>query len=156
MAEMVTSAMVREAVSRIISGRSLIYHVLHPGGQFHVFDIRPMGFDERGLEVILSFVYQDCKVPKNSFRLGFMLRVSESTNIIRTSIKCLRQRQISVSEYSCQLQRSTAATGNADTSTSPEIFPPLKLVILLMPHHPLEDPKSTSEDSAIEAIDGEK
>lgn len=54
------------------------------------------------------------------------------------------------------MMRSTAATGNADTSTSLENFPPLKLGILFMPHHSLEDPESTSEGSAIEAIDGEK
>ena len=66
------------------------------------------------------------------------------------------QRQISVSEYNNLMMRSTAATGNADTSTSLENFPPLKLGILFMPHNSLEDPESSSEGSAIEAIDGEK
>ena len=61
------------------------------------------------------------------------------------------QRQISVSEYNNLMMRSTAAIGNADTSTCLENFPPLKLGILFMPHNSLEDPESSIEGSAIEA-----
>ncbi|VAH85051.1 unnamed protein product [Triticum turgidum subsp. durum] len=190
-------------IGHIFAGKSLLYHVLDPGGQLHIFGIRSMSFEDRGLEAMVTFVYQDCKAPKNNFRLGFMLRVSESTDIIGTTIKCLRrvtphfkstaeivineitqlptqdffcvpqpqrlstmfpepvcqvylQRQISVSEYNNLMMRSTTTSGNADTSTSVENFPPLKLGILFMPHHSLENPESTSEGSAIEAIDGEK
>ncbi|KQK11441.2 hypothetical protein BRADI_2g60533v3 [Brachypodium distachyon] len=39
---------------------------------------------------MLSFVYADRKALENSFRLGFMLRLSESTDIIGTAVKCLR------------------------------------------------------------------
>ncbi|KAF0893245.1 hypothetical protein E2562_023498 [Oryza meyeriana var. granulata] len=29
---------------------------------------------------MLCFIYEDCKVPKDSFRLGFMLRLSERSS----------------------------------------------------------------------------
>lgn len=50
-----------------------------------------MGFEERGLEAMVTFIYLDCKAPKNNFRLGFMLRVSESINIVGTILQFLRQ-----------------------------------------------------------------
>ncbi|CAM0885285.1 unnamed protein product [Alopecurus aequalis] len=78
-------------IGHIFGGNSLWYMVLHPGGQYHYFRIRPMGFEERGLEAMLSFICEDYKVPKNSFRLGIMLRLSRSTDIIGTTVKCLRR-----------------------------------------------------------------
>ncbi|XBI32283.1 hypothetical protein VPH35_055754 [Triticum aestivum] len=62
----------------------------HNLGQFCHFTIQPMCFEERGLEALLSFIYEDYKQPKNSFWLGVMLHLSESTNIIGTTVKCLR------------------------------------------------------------------
>ncbi|XBI68449.1 hypothetical protein VPH35_047648 [Triticum aestivum] len=56
----------------------------------HIFTGKTLRYMERGLEAMLSFIYEDFKVPKNSFRLGFMLRLSESTDIIGTTVKCLR------------------------------------------------------------------
>ncbi|KQK11485.1 uncharacterized protein LOC104583378 isoform X2 [Brachypodium distachyon] len=63
---------------------------LRPGGRYHFFTIWPIAFEERGLEAMLSFLYEDCNVPKNSFTLRFMMHISESTNIIGTTINCLR------------------------------------------------------------------
>ncbi|KAF7057122.1 LOW QUALITY PROTEIN: hypothetical protein CFC21_064449 [Triticum aestivum] len=77
-------------IRHIFTGKTLRYMVMHTGGQYQYFGIRPMAFEERGLEAMLSFIYEDFKVPKNSFRLGFMLRLSESTDIIGTTVKCLR------------------------------------------------------------------
>ncbi|KAF7033089.1 hypothetical protein CFC21_044215 [Triticum aestivum] len=77
-------------IRHIFTGKTLRYMVMHPGGQYQYFGIRPMAFEERGLEAMLSFIYEDFKVPKNSFRLGFMLRLSESTDIIGTTVKCLQ------------------------------------------------------------------
>lgn len=77
-------------IGHIFAGKTLLYQALHPEGQYHYFSIRPMGFEERGLEAILSFMYEDCKVPMNSFWLGAVLRLSESTNIIGTIVKCLQ------------------------------------------------------------------
>ncbi|KAF7033087.1 hypothetical protein CFC21_044213 [Triticum aestivum] len=77
-------------IRHIYAGQTLMYEVFSPRGQYRHFTIQPMGFEERGLEALLSFIYEDYKQPKNSFRLGVMLRLSESTNIIGTAVKCLR------------------------------------------------------------------
>ncbi|KQK11499.1 hypothetical protein BRADI_2g60540v3 [Brachypodium distachyon] len=77
-------------IGHMFSGESLMYEASHPGGQYHCFGIGPMCFKDRGLEALLSFTYQDCKVPKNNVRLGFILRLSESTDIIGTIVKCLQ------------------------------------------------------------------
>ncbi|VAH85060.1 unnamed protein product [Triticum turgidum subsp. durum] len=137
-------------IRHIFKGKTLWYMVMHPGGQYQYFGIRPMAFEERGLEAMLSFIYEHFKVPKNSFRLGFMLRLSESIDIFGTTVKCLR-RQISLLDYK-NLQGSTAGYD----FSSLENTPLLKLGILFMPHDSLENPKSTGEGSAIEVIDGEK
>uniref|UniRef100_A0A0E0KM29 Rx N-terminal domain-containing protein n=1 Tax=Oryza punctata TaxID=4537 RepID=A0A0E0KM29_ORYPU len=77
-------------IAHLFASKSLRYQILHDGSQYHFFSIRPMSFEERGLEAMLFFVYEDCKVPKNSFRLGFILRLSESTDIMGITVKCLQ------------------------------------------------------------------
>uniref|UniRef100_A0A0D9ZGA6 Uncharacterized protein n=1 Tax=Oryza glumipatula TaxID=40148 RepID=A0A0D9ZGA6_9ORYZ len=77
-------------IAHLFAGKSLRYQTLHDGSQYHFFSIRPMSFEERGLEAMLFFVYEDCKVPKNSFRLGFILRLSESTDVMGITVKCLQ------------------------------------------------------------------
>ncbi|XBI32276.1 hypothetical protein VPH35_055747 [Triticum aestivum] len=72
-------------IRHIFTGKTLRYMVMHPGGQYQYFSIPPMAFEEHGLEAMLSFIYEDL-----DFRLGFMLRFSESTDIIGTTVKCLR------------------------------------------------------------------
>ncbi|XBI32277.1 hypothetical protein VPH35_055748 [Triticum aestivum] len=77
-------------IGQIFMGKMIMYQLLHPQGQYHYFRIRPINFQEHGMEAFLSFIYKDCKVPKNSFCLGVMLHLSESTDIIGTIVKCLR------------------------------------------------------------------
>ena len=43
-------------LGHVFRGKSLIYQMLHPGGRYSFFSIRPIGFDEGGLEAILSFM----------------------------------------------------------------------------------------------------
>ncbi|XP_024317826.1 uncharacterized protein LOC112271859 [Brachypodium distachyon] len=78
-------------VGHIFARELLVYRVSHPGGQHRIFGIRPMDSKDRGLEIMLSFMYEDHKMPKNNFRLMLMMQLSESTDIIGTTIKCLRQ-----------------------------------------------------------------
>ncbi|XP_066341584.1 uncharacterized protein [Miscanthus floridulus] len=54
------------------------------------FSIRPMSFEERGLEAMLVFIHEDCKAPKENFHLGLMLRLSQSTDVIGITVKCLQ------------------------------------------------------------------
>ncbi|XP_006653099.1 uncharacterized protein LOC102717336 [Oryza brachyantha] len=77
-------------IAHLFAGKLLTYQILHDGSQYHYFSICPMSFEERGLEAMLSFIYEDCKVPKNSFRLRIMLRLSESTDIMGITAKCLQ------------------------------------------------------------------
>lgn len=76
-------------IAHLFTGKSLRYQTLHAGSQYD-FKICPMSFEERGLEAMLFFVYEDSKVPKNSFRLGLMLRLSESTDVMGITVKCLQ------------------------------------------------------------------
>ncbi|KQK11498.1 hypothetical protein BRADI_2g60539v3 [Brachypodium distachyon] len=76
-------------IGHIFAGESLLYQVSHMDGRYN-FCIWPADSEERGMVAMLSFVYEDRKVPMNNFRLDFMLRLSESTNIIGTLVKCLR------------------------------------------------------------------
>ncbi|KAL5215223.1 hypothetical protein ABZP36_004375 [Zizania latifolia] len=77
-------------IAHLFAGKSLRYQMWHHGCRYHHFAIRPTNFDERGLEAMLVFIYEDCKVLKNSFRLAFMLRLSESTDIMGITVKCLQ------------------------------------------------------------------
>ncbi|KAM3354534.1 hypothetical protein ACQJBY_025305 [Aegilops geniculata] len=77
-------------IGHIFAGKRLVYELLHPGGQYQFFGVRPMSFEERGLEAMVSFVYEDCKMPNSSFCFGFMMRLSKSTDIIGTTVSCLR------------------------------------------------------------------
>uniref|UniRef100_N1R4E6 Uncharacterized protein n=1 Tax=Aegilops tauschii TaxID=37682 RepID=N1R4E6_AEGTA len=77
-------------IGHIFAGKTLTYQVLHPGGQYHFLRIRSVGFNDRGLEATITYIYEDRKVPKNNFTLGVMMRLSESTDIIGTTVKCLR------------------------------------------------------------------
>ncbi|XBI32278.1 hypothetical protein VPH35_055749 [Triticum aestivum] len=77
-------------IGHIFAGKTVLYQVLQSGGRYYYLSIQAVGSEERGLEALLSFMYEDCKVPKKSFLLGVMLRISESTNIIGTVVKCLQ------------------------------------------------------------------
>ncbi|XBI32272.1 hypothetical protein VPH35_055743 [Triticum aestivum] len=72
-------------IGHIFAGKTVLYQVLQSGGRYYYLSL-----DERGLEALLSFMYEDCKVPKKSFLLVVMLRISESTNIMGTVVKCLQ------------------------------------------------------------------
>jgi hypothetical protein len=50
------------------------------------------------VETILEYWYEDNKTPEKCFRLGMMLRVSESTDVVWTAVKCLR------STMACQIE----------------------------------------------------
>ncbi|TVU06866.1 hypothetical protein EJB05_46902, partial [Eragrostis curvula] len=70
-------------------GKHVQYEMWHES-QYHYFGIRPMSLEGRGLEAMLGFVYEDHEMPENSFHIGCMLRLSESTNILGTTIRCLQ------------------------------------------------------------------
>ena len=42
------------------------------------------------MEAALEFLYEDCKMTTRSFAFALMLRLSESTDIVETAIRCLQ------------------------------------------------------------------
>jgi len=78
-------------VRHLFAGKYAHYQMLqHQGSMLKCFSIRPMSFEERGLEATLLFIHEDCKAPKENFRLGLMLRLSQSTDVIGITVKCLQ------------------------------------------------------------------
>jgi len=53
------------------------------------FNIWPICFEERGVEALLSYVYEDRDAPEKCFNLLLMLRLSESTDIFAIATRCL-------------------------------------------------------------------
>ncbi|PUZ44630.1 hypothetical protein GQ55_8G121500 [Panicum hallii var. hallii] len=77
---------------QLFAGKYVQYQMLqqHQGSIRNCFSIRPMSFEERGLEAMLAFIHEDGEAPKKNFRLGLMLRLSESTDVIGITVKCLQ------------------------------------------------------------------
>ncbi|KAL5198530.1 hypothetical protein ABZP36_002042 [Zizania latifolia] len=76
-------------IGRLLSGETLEYRLLQ-GNKHHLFWIRPCNIAKRGVEVKLIFVHKDGSKPEDNFFLGMMLQLTESTNIVGTTIKCLQ------------------------------------------------------------------
>jgi len=59
--------------------------------QYYFFCVRPIRLedDDRGVEASLLFVYEDDEAPEKNLCLGSVLRLSESTDLVGTIVKCL-------------------------------------------------------------------
>jgi hypothetical protein len=75
-------------IGHLLSGKSMRYRGFQ-GSKMYYLGIRPMSFAERGVEAMVSFLFQDFKEPTKGFYLGFMLRLSESTDVFGVIIKCM-------------------------------------------------------------------
>ncbi|KAF8713960.1 hypothetical protein HU200_027946 [Digitaria exilis] len=76
-------------INNLLRGKSLRYRAFQ-GSKFYYLRIRPMSSPDRGVEAMVAFVYQDFKEPTKAFRLRFMLRLSESTNVFGVISKCMQ------------------------------------------------------------------
>lgn len=76
-------------IGHLLAGKELNYEVSR-GSRRHVFGIRPICFEERGVEAKLCYDYHDHKALEKNFRLGAMLRLSESTDVIGVILACLQ------------------------------------------------------------------
>lgn len=76
-------------VRQLLAGKALRYQILR-GSRLHYLVIRPMSFEERGVEAMVGFILQDFKAPTRSFHLGFLLRLSESSDIFGIIISCMQ------------------------------------------------------------------
>ncbi|KAF0931889.1 hypothetical protein E2562_007081 [Oryza meyeriana var. granulata] len=76
-------------IGRLLAGETLIYLSLR-GSNFFYLGVRPVSFEERGVEAMVGFVVQDFMAPARSFRLGLMVRLSERTDVIGVMINCMQ------------------------------------------------------------------
>ncbi|RCV09304.1 hypothetical protein SEVIR_2G021700v4 [Setaria viridis] len=76
-------------IGNLLRGKFLRYQAFQ-GSRFYYLGIRPMSSPERGVEAMIGFVCQDFKDPTKGFRLGSILRLSESTDIFGVIIKCMQ------------------------------------------------------------------
>uniref|UniRef100_A0A0D3GLS8 Uncharacterized protein n=2 Tax=Oryza barthii TaxID=65489 RepID=A0A0D3GLS8_9ORYZ len=76
-------------IGHLISGETLEYKSIQ-GNKQHWFWVRPNNSAERGIEAKLFFACNDGSAPEDNFYLDIILQLSESTNIVGTTIKCLQ------------------------------------------------------------------
>ncbi|CAM0948082.1 unnamed protein product [Alopecurus aequalis] len=76
-------------IRQLLAGQAMRYQALR-GSRFYFLGIRPMSFDDRGVEATVGFVFQDFRAPTKSFNLGFILRLSESSDIFGIIINCMQ------------------------------------------------------------------
>ncbi|PUZ40562.1 hypothetical protein GQ55_9G433900 [Panicum hallii var. hallii] len=76
-------------IARLLAGDELRYRLVR-GSQYHLFCVRPIFLEGRGVEAKLIFIYEDDDAPEKNLCIGSMLRLSESTDIVGTTIKCLQ------------------------------------------------------------------
>uniref|UniRef100_M8CRM5 Uncharacterized protein n=1 Tax=Aegilops tauschii TaxID=37682 RepID=M8CRM5_AEGTA len=76
-------------IRHLLAGKELNYELSRGSGR-HFFGVRPICFVERGVKAKLCYDYQDQKAPQNSFVLGAMLRLSDSTDIVGVMLTCLQ------------------------------------------------------------------
>ncbi|CAM0913553.1 unnamed protein product [Alopecurus aequalis] len=76
-------------IRQLLAGQAMRYQALR-GSRFYFLGIRPMSFEDRGVEATVGFVFQDFRAPTKSFSLGFMLRLSASSDIFGIIISCMQ------------------------------------------------------------------
>ncbi|CAL5047004.1 unnamed protein product [Urochloa decumbens] len=75
-------------IGHLLAGHELRYRIVRRS-QYHLFCVRPIRLDDRGVEAKLLFVYEDDEAPEKNLCLGSILRLSESTDLVGTIVKCL-------------------------------------------------------------------
>jgi len=81
-------AFVDPLIGHLLAGQELRYRIVRRS-QYHLFCVRPIRLDDRGVEAKLLFVYEDDEAPEKNLCLGSILRLSESTDLVGTIVKCL-------------------------------------------------------------------
>ncbi|XP_062208937.1 uncharacterized protein LOC133910619 [Phragmites australis] len=76
-------------IAHLLAGEELRYRLIQ-GSQYQLFCVRPISLEDRGIEAKLIFIYEDDEAPDKNLCIGSMLRLSESTDIVGITIKCLQ------------------------------------------------------------------
>ncbi|CAM0145197.1 unnamed protein product [Urochloa decumbens] len=76
-------------VRHLLQGKTL-KHEMEQGSKSRYFHLWSICFEERGVEAQLYFSYVDRDALEKSFSTTLLLRLSESTDIVGISVKCLQ------------------------------------------------------------------
>lgn len=77
----------------LLQGKTLRYEMAEELGNRPLrrrFYMWPVCVEGRGVEAMPEYWYEDYKIPQKIFHLGPILRLSESTDIVATGVKCLQ------------------------------------------------------------------
>lgn len=114
-------------VRHLLEGKTLSYEMPEPGNRLlRRFYMWPVCVEGRGVETMLEYWYEDDKMPEKRFHLGLMLRVSESTDIVATAVKCLRSlaSQFKVATETAAGELTLMANNLQNLSDSHHVPPP--------------------------------
>ncbi|RCV09310.1 hypothetical protein SETIT_2G017000v2 [Setaria italica] len=104
-------------VWQLLEGKTLEYKMVQ-GSILRCLHIQSMCVEGRGVEATLEFCYEDRKTPMTSFSLMLMLRLSESTDIIGTAIRCLQSFTSSMKDVAEAVMRELTQLPQQDISHS--------------------------------------
>nr|TKW30241.1 hypothetical protein SEVIR_2G022700v2 [Setaria viridis] len=104
-------------VRQLLEGKTLEYKMVQ-GSILRCLHIQRMCVEGRGVEATLEFRYEDWKTPMTSFSLTLMLRLSESTDIIGTAIRCLKSFTSSMNDVTEAAVRELTQLPQEDISHS--------------------------------------
>ncbi|XP_066351152.1 uncharacterized protein [Miscanthus floridulus] len=76
-------------VRHLLEGKTLTYYSEQGNLLRHLY-IKPTYSDERGVEALLAYRYEDSTVAEKCFCLGLILRLTESTDLVEIAIKGLQ------------------------------------------------------------------
>jgi len=76
-------------VRHLLEGKTLTYYSKQGNLLRHLY-IKPTHSDERGVEALLAYRYEDSTVAEKCFCLGLILRLTESTDLVEIAIKGLQ------------------------------------------------------------------
>lgn len=76
-------------ITQLVEGKYLFHHTVS-GSQTRTLSILPCCVEDYGVLGIVTFGFKDLKTPIKCFNLYLILRLSESTDIVGISTKCLQ------------------------------------------------------------------
>ena len=77
-------------LKHLLEGKSLRCQIVKNPSHSLRLDLHPVNVEGRGVEVILEYTYDDCRKLEKRFYLCMRLRISEDTDIIGITIKCMQ------------------------------------------------------------------
>uniref|UniRef100_K4A2M4 Uncharacterized protein n=1 Tax=Setaria italica TaxID=4555 RepID=K4A2M4_SETIT len=104
-------------VRQLLEGKTLEYKMVQ-GSILRCLHIQSMCVKGRGVEATLEFRYEDRKTLMRSFSLMLMLRLSESTDIVATAIRCLQSFMCSMKDVAEAVMRELTQLPQQDISHS--------------------------------------